>query len=425
MAGRLGEPVVGLVELAALVVPAQRLRRVPLDGDRCARRRGDVRRRLALLLALSGRCSVEVEWAARLLVLVLLGLFLGPAQLLVERFLLARLLVLGRSEQVGQPLLVLLLRRQQVVEAAPALGLVGPDRARLARAGVDLDHLAAAGAGEREQGGAHGGSRSSAQSPTATTGGVVRRSVRWPVSWRPAALTRRRPGHVRDPTNDPAGTSAGGRRLVLSSLRRAPSSGAVAAAADDADPVRAVVRQAQQGDLDAFRALVDQFSDRVMRVIVNVMHCDWATAEDLCQETFLRVHGGLAGFDGQRFTGWLATIATNVAISELRRRRAQKRGQRTLSLDAPIAGTDDLYLDPAGREQDPAQRAHHREFAARVREAVRELPEEFRVPVVLRDMDGMSYEDIAATLGVPPGTVRSRIHRGRLLLQDLLKEFGA
>jgi len=212
---------------------------------------------------------------------------------------------------------------------------------------------------------------------------------------------------------------------VLSSLRRAPSSGAVAAAADDADPVRAVVRQAQQGDLDAFRALVDQFSDRVMRVIVNVMHCDWATAEDLCQETFLRVHGGLAGFDGQRFTGWLATIATNVAISELRRRRAQKRGQRTLSLDAPIAGTDDLYLDPAGREQDPAQRAHHREFAARVREAVRELPEEFRVPVVLRDMDGMSYEDIAATLGVPPGTVRSRIHRGRLLLQDLLKEFGA
>ena len=212
---------------------------------------------------------------------------------------------------------------------------------------------------------------------------------------------------------------------MLTSLRSAPSSGADAAAAHDADPVRAVVQRAQQGDLDAFRALVDQFSERVMRVIVNVVHCDRATAEDLCQETFLRVHGGLASFDGQRFSGWLATIATNVAISELRRRRAQKRDQRSLSLDAPIAGTDDLYLDPPGREQDPAHRAHDREFAARVRAAVRELPEEFRVPVVLRDMDGLSYEDIAAALGVPPGTVRSRIHRGRLLLQDLLKGFDA
>lgn len=201
--------------------------------------------------------------------------------------------------------------------------------------------------------------------------------------------------------------------------------GADAAADDAAEPVRGVVRQAQQGDMDAFRALIEQFSDRVMRVIVNVMHCDRSMAEDLCQETFLRVHGGLATFDGRNFGGWLATIATNVAISELRRRRAQKRGQRTLSLDAPIAGTDDLYLDPPGREADPAQRAHDREFAARVRAAVRDLPEEFRVPVVLRDLDGLSYEDIAAVLGVPPGTVRSRIHRGRLLLQEQLKGFDA
>ena len=211
---------------------------------------------------------------------------------------------------------------------------------------------------------------------------------------------------------------------MLSSLR--PSSPSVGGAATDgdADPVRDVVRRAQAGDRDAFRTLVEQFSDRVMRVIVNVMHCDRATAEDLCQETFLRIHGGLAAFDGQRFGGWIATIATNVAISELRRRRAQKRGQRTLSLDAPIAGSDDLYLDPAGSEPAPSAGASDREFAARVREAVRQLPEEFRVPVVLRDLDGLSYEEIAAATGVPPGTVRSRIHRGRLLLQQMLKDFA-
>ena len=182
---------------------------------------------------------------------------------------------------------------------------------------------------------------------------------------------------------------------------------------------------AQAGDLDAFRALVEMFQDRVMRVMTAVLHCDRAFAEDLCQEVFLRVHKGLPGFDGAvRFATWLHTIAMNVAITEYRRRRTLKRDRRTVSIDAPIAGTDDLYLTPAGREVEPGERAHQHEFLARVRACVRELPDEFREVVVLRDMESLSYEEIAEVLGLPPGTVRSRIHRGRLMLQQMLREFA-
>ena len=170
--------------------------------------------------------------------------------------------------------------------------------------------------------------------------------------------------------------------------------------------------------------LVEMFSDRVMRVMVSVLHCDRAMAEDLCQEVFLRVFKGLPEFDGEgRFVAWLHTIAMNVAISEYRRRRTMKRDRRTVSIDAPIAGTDDLYLTPSGREVDPGERAHQQEFLARVRECVRQLPDEFRAAVVLRDMESLSYEEIAAALQLPPGTVRSRIHRGRLLLQEMLRGF--
>jgi RNA polymerase sigma-70 factor (ECF subfamily) len=192
----------------------------------------------------------------------------------------------------------------------------------------------------------------------------------------------------------------------------------------DDDPARELAFRAQRGDVEAFRGLIEAYQDRIFRVVTSVLHCDRATAEDLCQEVFLRVHKGLPGFDGSaRLTAWVHTIATNVAITEYRRRRTQKRNRRTLSLDAPVAGTDDLFLDPAGRERDPGDRAHQQEFVERVRNCVRELPDEFRVAVVMRDMEGLSYEEIAVTLDLPPGTVRSRIHRGRLQLQEMLKGF--
>lgn len=190
------------------------------------------------------------------------------------------------------------------------------------------------------------------------------------------------------------------------------------------DPAREPMLAAQRGDMDAFRTLLEMFQDRVMRVMTSVLRCDRAMAEDLSQEVFLRVHKGLPTFDGQvRFVTWLHTIAMNVAISEYRRRRAKKRDRHTLSIDAPVRGTDDLYITPTGREVDPGEKAHQHEFLARVRECVQQLPDEYRDAVVLRDMESLSYEEIAQVLQLPLGTVRSRIHRGRLQLQVMLQEF--
>ncbi len=226
------------------------------------------------------------------------------------------------------------------------------------------------------------------------------------------------------------GTVPGASRLGAGAepgpLRLSARGDTTAAASDTAavDPAREPMLAAQLGDTEAFRTLIEMFQDRVMRVMTSVLHCDRARAEDLSQEVFLRVHKGLPAFDGGvRFVTWLHTIAMNVAISEYRRDRAKKRDRRTLSIDAPMPGTDDLYLTPAGREVDPAEQAHQHDFLARVRQCVQSLPDEFRQVVVLRDMESLSYEEIATVLDLPIGTVRSRIHRGRLLLQTMLREF--
>lgn len=159
-------------------------------------------------------------------------------------------------------------------------------------------------------------------------------------------------------------------------------------------------------------------------LVIRVLHCDRDAARDVCQEVFVRAYRGLGSFDPiARFSTWLHAIALNYCISEYRRGKALKRNRRTLSLNAPLAGTEDVTIEPVARGPQPADGVHHREIAAAVRAAVRELPDEFQHAVLLRDLQGLSYEEIGAILRVPPGTVRSRIHRGRLLLQQRLEEF--
>ncbi len=188
-----------------------------------------------------------------------------------------------------------------------------------------------------------------------------------------------------------------------------------------------LVRRARDGDNEAFRALVEENHGRIYRLAMRVLHCDRDTAEDVCQEVFMRAFRGLARFDGQvKFSTWVHTIAMNTSITEYRKRRALKRNKPTYSLDAPVGGSaedDGRTMDPASRERDPSERVDHQEFAAAVRRAVHELPDEFRDAVILRDLQGLSYEEIEAILGVAPGTVRSRIHRGRSMLQRKLQGF--
>lgn len=185
------------------------------------------------------------------------------------------------------------------------------------------------------------------------------------------------------------------------------------------------LRAAQQGDAEAFAALMTAHAARVMRLLMAMFSCDHATAEDLTQEVFLRVHQALPQFDGGvPFAVWLHKIARNVAISSYRARRAQKRAGCTHSLFDPIPGTDQLPELPGRETADPQRQTQASEFLGRVRECMAKLPDEFREPVVLRDLQELSYDEISLALDLAPGTVRSRIHRGRLLLQHLLREFA-
>lgn len=186
----------------------------------------------------------------------------------------------------------------------------------------------------------------------------------------------------------------------------------------------ALVDRARSGDEIAFAELVEAHHEAVFRVGMKVFARDRGKADDLCQEVFLNAWRGLSGFDGEvRFSIWLHRIAKNAAISELRKEKAGKRAQKPLSLDAPIQGHDELTLDAPARDPDPGDRVDQLDFAERVRRAVAELPEEFREAVLLRDLRGMGYEEIAEVLGIAKGTVRSRIHRGRALLQASLGGF--
>jgi RNA polymerase sigma-70 factor, ECF subfamily len=135
-------------------------------------------------------------------------------------------------------------------------------------------------------------------------------------------------------------------------------------------------------------------------------------AQDLVQEALIRVKRGLERYEPGSLEGWLARIVTNVFLDEVRR----KRRRPTSALpDNPERA---LPTSPAADEMS-------RGLSEDIQAALATLPEEFRVPVVLCDVADQSYEQIALTLGVPVGTVRSRIHRGRRQLRALLTEGAA
>ncbi|KII00591.1 RNA polymerase sigma70 factor [Streptomonospora alba] len=134
-------------------------------------------------------------------------------------------------------------------------------------------------------------------------------------------------------------------------------------------------------------------------------------AEDLTQDVFIRVFRSLSSYTPGTFEGWLHRITTNLFLDTARRKQR-------IRFEGFSDNADDRLQ---GREPSPAQSFDDRHFDADIQSALDDLPAEFRAPVVLCDIEGLSYEEIAATLGVKLGTVRSRIHRGRAQLRKALE----
>ncbi|HIK18697.1 MAG TPA: sigma-70 family RNA polymerase sigma factor [Leptolyngbyaceae cyanobacterium M33_DOE_097] len=185
-----------------------------------------------------------------------------------------------------------------------------------------------------------------------------------------------------------------------------------------------LVLQCQTGhhpDKAAFAELVRRYQSHVERVLYHLAP-DWGDRADLVQEVWIRVYRNIRRLnDPVKFRGWLSRIATNLFYDELRKR---KRTAPPLSLDAPLSVEDgEMEWEIAADTPRPDEDLSTREFYDELHAAIADLPEAFRTTIVLREIQGMAYEEIAELTGVSLGTVKSRIARARLRLQSQLQSY--
>lgn len=169
-----------------------------------------------------------------------------------------------------------------------------------------------------------------------------------------------------------------------------------------------LVAACRSGDREAFRALYDLYKDRVYSVALYFLHGDRAAASDVVQMIFLKVIANLNRFRGDAdFSTWLYRLAVNACMDAVKRRKSE-----------PLVSSDlEAFADPASQEQDYARA----QVASSVRSAVSALPPKYRIVVLLRYFDDLSYEQMARVLRCSMGTVASRLNRGHRMLADRLQ----
>lgn len=181
------------------------------------------------------------------------------------------------------------------------------------------------------------------------------------------------------------------------------------------DPDRELVDRWKEGDASAFEQLVRRHEQRVFRLLLRMMGSR-EEAEDVAQETFLSLHRHGKRFRGDsRFSTFVYRVAANAALN--RRRTLGRSRARIDKLAVRQAAGDDLPSSP----RDPEDATAGREVTDQVREALQKLSPSLRMPVVLYDIEGLAYAEIAKVLGVAEGTVKSRIHRARRALREQLQ----
>jgi len=185
---------------------------------------------------------------------------------------------------------------------------------------------------------------------------------------------------------------------------------------------RELIERCKAGDETAFSALVQRYSGRAYQIAYGVLGSR-EDAEEVAQDVFVRVFRALPKFRGDsEFTTWMYRIAVNLARNKYRWNKS-RGGQRTMSIDAPLEGLEgdtsgvDLPEDRIG----PDEELWLAEFQQNVTEELENLPPLYREALVLRNIEHMSYEDIAALLGCKLGTIKSRIARAREELRKRLR----
>jgi len=184
------------------------------------------------------------------------------------------------------------------------------------------------------------------------------------------------------------------------------------------DPVQRrdliLIERARAGDLDAFNDLVRLHQDQLFALVVRMVP-DRDQASDVVQEAFFSAFRNLAGFRGGSVKSWLNRICVNAAM-DTQRLRKRRPSQPYPELD------DESWQPPAGPEADPERIAVTAERSRAINEAMTRITGDQRTAIVLFDVEGYDYGEIADMTGVSLGTVKSRIHRGRLALRAILED---
>jgi RNA polymerase sigma-70 factor (ECF subfamily) len=181
-----------------------------------------------------------------------------------------------------------------------------------------------------------------------------------------------------------------------------------------------LIQSAKKGDLDAFNRLVLEYQNLAYNVAYRMMN-DPASAEDITQDAFISAYRKLNSFRGGSFKAWLLRIVTNASYDELRKHKRRP----TTSLE-PVSDDDEIespawLADPGESPEEVAARG---ELANAIQECLEKLGTDFKTVVVLVDLQGFDYTEAAATINKPLGTVKSRLARARLRMQNCLQGFG-
>lgn len=179
----------------------------------------------------------------------------------------------------------------------------------------------------------------------------------------------------------------------------------------------------QSGNREAMESLVKKHQRSVYSLLYQLAP-DWSDSSDLAQEVFIRVYRGIHSLRNPKtFRSWLNQIVVNLFYDELRRR---PRRLPTVSIDAPIEsenGESDLVREIPDPALKPDEKSLVQELDQLIKKAMAQLPEQFRTAIVLRELQGLSYEEIAEAIDCELGTVKSRIARARGRLQEVLSPY--
>lgn len=181
------------------------------------------------------------------------------------------------------------------------------------------------------------------------------------------------------------------------------------------DEFHNLIARARDGDLEAFNGIVDGFQTMIYRICLRILG-DASLAEDATQDTFIKAHGALDQYHGGSLKSWLARIATNRCYDMI---RSQRRRPAASLESQPVETQPEWSVEPAVEHPDSwASRSQLSEY---LEQALQQLSHDQRTVVILFDIHGYSYDEIAEITGASLGTVKSRISRGRLRLRELIQ----